>query len=289
MIDDFLKDVKLRNSKKTYKTYHSFLIPFEKWLKKNNKSFNDCSYRDVYDYIEGKEDWGKATKRYLITVVKQLFKWYSARIPMGVTTDELRHAFQEKQRAEQIITMKYPSQLKGSFGEKRKGLSMDELKRLLEKAEHYDKLLIYILSYFAFRKSELIWLSKNLNKIDFKKKRIDFLGSKTYEVRFLYFNDYVSKLLGEYIKKPVKRYYELNNRLRRYNKFMSFPIYPHIFRGTFNSHMRRVLKDDTLTKILMGHKVKKSDMTARYDDKEMLGEDIKIAMQDLHYMKDLRI
>lgn len=288
ILNGYLDDLKLTRSVSTFETYGFLLKPFDAWLKTKGKSLNDCSYTDAYAFLDTQE-WSNYTKNMFITILKQMFRWYSVRITVGGTPEEQKRVLEEKQRCDLIYAMRYPTKLKyQDRDEKIKGLILPELSTLLSKANKKDRVRIYLLAYFGFRKGEFIRYVREEN-IDFGVGRIKFVRSKTYEIQYLYFNEYVGGLLREYLKDPVTIERELNTMLSKYTYVLNFHLYPHIFRGTFNSQMRAVVKDNLFVKLLMGHRVKKQDMTLKYTDKRMLDNILCDIMLNHHYMNGLLV
>ena len=286
MIEEFLKETKVVRSFETYRTYGFLLRPFEDWLKTNGKSEDICTYNDIYDYIKHKKEWSNQTKWSFLNTVRQFFKYYRNHMPIGYTKDELKKAFADRQRADLIVDMKYPSYLRRIEKTKKMVLTADELGKFLGMAEGEDYVIIYLLAYFGMRKSELMKITgKN---IDFPKGMLTIPTAKTYGTRKLFFNPYVSGLIREYLKVRVTSVSYFNNMLNRYSEGMGITLFPHMFRHTFATEMARRLKGEAygslVLKKLLGHTV--SDATDIYTD--VSEDDIRKAMLELHYMNGIK-
>lgn len=286
MLKDFLADIKTVRSPDTHRTYGYLLNPFERWLKEEHKSLEICTYSDVYAYLESHKAWARQTKGQLIIVVKQYFRWYRGRIPMGVTTEEIRQAFTERQRTDQLIEMRFPTYMKRGETSKKKALTLPELKSLLDiMYKKNDYIIVYLLAYFGMRKSELIRIKAK--DINFNKGEIKIMGAKTYRIRKSYFNPGVGKLLREFlnITYTADTY---NKLLYKYSAKLKIKIFPHMFRHTFITEMIRSVENphnNIIIKRLVGHTVE--DITDQYI--EVSENELKNAMLKSHYMADLPV
>jgi integrase len=286
MLKEFLAEMKIVRSMDTYLTCGYLLNPLEDWLKSNKSSLEKCTYNDIYAYLESRKDWSNSTKWRLISTVKALFKWYRNHIPIGTTAEELRRAFTDKQRADLIVDMKYPSSLRRAEPVKKMVLTLDELQQLLDIADKEDYPTIYIFAYFGMRKSELTKINKSKKRIDGNKLVIE--TAKTYKTRVLYFNDYVGELLKRFMTLNITSSAYFNNMLNKYSKRLKIRIFPHAFRHTFINEMTEKLKNEAksslILKKIVGHTV--SDVTEGY--KNVSEAEIKKAMGILHYMNAIK-
>lgn len=291
MLKQYLDEIKTLRSFETFKTYSALLLPFEKWLMENNKSLTNCTYTDVYAYLKEHDKWSMRTCSMVIVVIKNYFTWYRNKIPMGATTEDLKIAFSDKQRADQLVEMAIPSYLKREEEKKKMALDMNELEELLDMIDvrsHY--VCIYLLAYFGLRKSELAAINKNKGKdIDFKGRFVKIRTAKTYAIRKIYFSQYVGSLLKEFLKIKITSTAFFNNMINIYARKMNIRIFPHAFRHTFVTQMTGCLKDiphsDTIIKTLSGHTL--SDMTQKYT--EITDEELKDAMIKFHYMNKISV
>jgi len=74
---------------------------------------------------------------------------------------------------------------------------------------------------------------------------------------------------------------------------LGFRIHPHMFRNTFISNQRIALSNKVtdvkfIIDCLTGHKPSKT-MFDLYTDKKVFEDELRKSMQELHYMKDLKI
>jgi integrase len=279
----YLEEVKNTRSKPTYETYKFLLSPFDEYLQKNGKSIDAFENVDLVQYLKDRHDLGKYTRRQILLKVKTYIRKSLNEINYGATTDEMRVALNRQATLNRILDVRMLSFLKGSDGEeKKKSLTVEELKQLLDYANKEDKIHIYLLAYFGLRISEYL----NITDVDYRVKKITFKSAKTYKLRSLYFTDYVGILL----KKSEGRSFsakELNHRLYKYD-CMGFRVHPHMFRHTFITQMRKSLYGKVrdpkyVLKVLCGHSVR-GDMTDLYTDPEDFNKECKQAMTEFHYM-----
>jgi len=285
---EFLEWVKQRRSRNTYETYYYLLLPFHRWMREKRLTVDTVTDRDIYAYLNSR-DWSNSQKNKFIAVIKKFFDWYSRRIPIN---DPIEYQRQMARIAciKEDITF-YPPILTG----RKNALTYDELVKLLRVASEGDRPTIYLLAYFGLRKSELFSLTPDdlipeMNAVDISKVKLGKTKQARTEKLRLYYNDYVKEVVfPAYFEDPIRCPKTFNARLVKYSKILGFRLFPHQLRGTFNTEMRRILEDDILLKVLMGHTVKRSDMTARYLSDDYLEEEKRKAMIDFHYMTGLRM
>ena len=296
-IQSYLNALDSKKRKDTILNIGYLLQPFERWLESEDYSLSTIDDTEVTEYCDYKikcGDWIEESANQLITVLKKYYKWRSARIEIGVTPDEIKATLQERQRAERIIDMnRYATQER----ERTKGLPIDAIIKLLEimKSNKEDYAQIAPIFYFGWRRKEQASMDATNNKrgitelatakIDFSKHMIMLMTGKRYVLRTLFFNKNMGRILKYGITNNCYRVgdiRELNWTIERYDKDMGLHLYPKMGRESFDTHMRPILRDDMLLKIILGHSIGKKDMTARYGEWNDL---IKNAMQNKHYLE----
>lgn len=288
MLRKYLRQIEAERRKDTYRTYAVLLSSFDNWLRKQNKSIENCEREDIVAYLKKKDNWTKKTGETFLTIVKTFLRWYLRKIPNPTTIPELRNYNMIRNRIEDILDLRYPTSIEKIPREKKKeALTIDEVKRLLKilkKRSREDYLFTYILLYLGLRKTELLGIGKR-TEIDLRKNKLKVLIAKTeYGIRTLYFNNYVKRLLKEYLKNPVRDPWVFNNKLKRYSRIMGFRVYPHMLRNTFRTAQIKRIGREVLVDRLMGHAPK--SMGEHYT--KISDEEIKEAMTTLHYMKNIR-
>jgi len=306
LLDEFLNHIKRTRKAGTHEFYKSTLGPLQRWLEGKGKSLETCTEDDIHNYLDqarvevfkGKKKWEKSSKNACITALKRFTRWYSKRIPIGVTLDEVRNTLAAQQRAMQIQTM---DRFRGPKSKKRKALTLDEVKKLLNAArgkvrgEDYDR--IYMLAYLGLRKGEL----GRIMEIDPKRRRMVVLTEKVDMPRTLYYNDIVADILRRHPKGFKDHPSTYNAMLKKYTKILGFRPLPKMFRATaetefqrsIQSHLMREAKIesdlmllpirvDLIVKTILGHTTQ-AEISGVYT--EVREEDIKRAMLEWHWMK----
>lgn len=295
-IESYTRVLRNKKRKDTIENIGHLLFPFDRWLNLNGYQLSEIDDKEVTEYCNHKikrKEWIPDSANQFISILKKYFKWRAARIEPGVSTEDLRRTLQERQRAERIIGMnRYVTEER----ERTKGLTIDKIAELFDVVEStpdYPK--VVSIFYFGWRRKEQASLDPQNHKqgiaelspakVDFRNRRIRLMTGKSYVLRTLYFSTEMGRILKQgmndnsfRINEDVR---EINWMLERYDKDMGLHLYPKMGRESFDTHMRPLLRDDILLKIILGHKVRKSDMTARYAD---WNEEIKTAMQQKHYL-----
>jgi integrase len=267
---DFLNDLNAADRGSTAQTYGYLWRPFARWMVEHGRDAERFTVADVKEYLASWSDVSDSTKNVYLAVVKRFAKWHRAR-----TAD-----VQERMRLEQIcgIIRFKPTKLI-----KRKALSLEELKLLIDVAKDKDSCLIYLLSYLGLRIGE----AGTIHDVDFERGRLIVVTEKTKAERILYFNAECGRVLKLAIE---KRWFclkpgSLGRRLKCYNSMLTgIRLTPKSCRHTFNTWMRGRIPDPLL-RILMGHTERSiSDTyTTAFEDQ------IRDAMTSRHYLADFRV
>ena len=296
-IDSYINSLEQKKRKDTIENIGNLLVPFERWLDGKGYSISEIDDSEITEYCDYKikrKAWIHVSAHQFISIIKKYFRWKAGRIEIGVTPDEIKRTLQERQRGERIIEMeRYVTE----ENERKKGLTIEQIAELFEivKSNKTDYPGVVSNFYFGWRKKEQASLDpENCRdgltelspaKIDFRERRIRLMTGKRYVLRTLFFSKEMGKILKQGIKNDSfhinEDVREINWMLERYDKEMGLHLYPKMGRESFDTHMRPILKDDILLKVILGHKVRSSDMTARYADWEA---EIKAAMQEKHYL-----
>lgn len=303
LLDEFLSHIKRTRKAGTHEFYKSTLEPLQRWLEGRKKSLETCTTDDVYDYLDqvrvevfkGKKKWEKSSKNALITSLKRFTRWYSKRIPIGVTLDEVRSTLAAQQRAMQIQTM---DRFRGPKSKKRKALTLDEVRKLLNAArareKDYDR--IYMLAYLGLRKGEL----GRIMEIDPKRRRMVVLTEKVDVPRTLYYNDIVADTLRRHPKGFKDHPSTYNAMLKKYTKIIGFRVLPKMFRATAETEFQRSIQShlmkeaktesdlmllpvrvDLIVKTILGHTTQ-AEISGVYT--EVREGDIKRSMIEWHWL-----
>ena len=245
-----------------------------------NKPLEDLKDDEILDYLQ-KRDLSICSKKTILAVLKSFFAFCRANIERGISIEEIRQELTIRQRYDKIINLKIPHFLKGNAEKEKQRIYLNDLKKILSVADKKDRDIIILLSYFGFRKSELLGIK--FENINFNENKIRIQTAKTKIWRNLYFINKIKPILRRFMMeyKHNLRYDSINSFLLKYRHIIGFRIYPHLFRHLFNTEMRKQLNNDYLIKKLMGHSNK--DMTDLYTD--VSEEEIKEAMQKKHYLK----
>lgn len=256
----------------------------------------DSTKQTIYDYFADRSDLSANSKSTYLAILKAFFKWMDANIDDGVTPDDLRDALRRHKQYKNILLIRREDYKVDEVS----AFTLDELAGILT-ASHPNPMhhgLMYLLAYFGMRKAALLDLQiENINIGEQYITRPDTVGSHKNMPAKLYFDDRTLEVIETLIDGRDAGYLVFGNNpncrmsdstpntiCRRYGGLLGIDINPHRFRHTFNTHMRRALNDDLLLKRLMGHSIK-GDMTGVYDTE--IDEEIRHAMVELHYMRDL--
>lgn len=285
---------------KTAMMYKFHLKKYSDYLHKLKKSLHISTAQDLQSYINSNSRWGSTIKRHCFIIVKTFFsKYYLPRIPVGVTTEELRVRLTRESEVREII--EYPIPRKESLHINR-ALTIDQLRKLLDHAKKsslLDYCVLWIYFYFGLRRIELLRMSP-IDNINWKENKMIITSgiSKTHTARTLYFNNYTRNVLIQILKVRGNRdkilpleETQINKLFSKYDKVAGMHLHPHMARYTFNTEMLKSLKGNVeideklIVRSLMGHTNQGADaMTILYAD---LVDISKSAMMQYHYMDKL--
>ena len=269
---------------------------YEQYLIDAGTSIEDSTKQTIYDYFTHREDLSANSKSTYLAILKSFFKWMDANIDDGVTPDDLRDALRRHKQYKNILLIRREDFKVAEIP----AFTLDELADIMYESQpnpmHHG--LLYLLAYFGMRKAALLDLQiEHINIDEQFITRPDTVGTHKNMPAKLYFDDRTRETIETLIDGRDVGYLVFGNNpnvrmsdstpntiCRRYGGLLGIDINPHRFRHTFNTHMRRALNDDMLLKRLMGHSIK-GDMTGVYDTE--IDEEIRHAMVDLHYMREL--
>jgi len=120
MLKKYLRQVEAERRKDTYRTYAVLLSSFDNWLRKQNKSIENCEREDIVAYLKKKDNWTKKTGETFLTIVKTFLRWYLRKIPNPTTIPELRNYNMIRNRIEDILDLRYPTSIEKIPREKKK-------------------------------------------------------------------------------------------------------------------------------------------------------------------------
>jgi integrase len=286
---------------RTVKQYLNILGHFIDYLHEQDKSINQVTTKDVQQYLKSKTDiWGYNARTHFLLILKSFMsKFFLDQIPIGISVDEIRYRMQIEHNVKAILN--YPLPIRETVL-KPKALPLSEIRTLLaevRKLDTVDHNIIYLLFYTGMRRSELMFLNPQ-NNINWHDNYIRITPdiSKTSSERILYFNLPVRRMLISILreygsrKRLIRGNDEtfLNKVFRRYDDILDKHIHvtPHMCRHSFITEMQKSIRGKTeldesiIIKLLVGHNIKLSDMTAYYTD---YTTDLKNAMLRYHYLQ----
>lgn len=286
LLDEFLNK-KYQYKRPSYYHAKSLITPFLNFLrKKASKDLSNFDEDEIVLYLlEERSDLTSYTRKQILHEIRRFVRWF-----YGHKVDANDEA-EQRLRLMRITDIRLPKMLQEGG---RKALTLKELERLLETAKIWDERdfhVLYLLGYFGFRPIELekdAEISKQkqesgIKDIDWNAQSIEVVGGRTKRLRLLFFDDTTAGIL---LKAMEKNWRALpHERAIKYKTlFEDIDFIPYCLRHTFNTHMRKRIKD-RLLKVLMGHTTK--DMTDYYDD--AFRNEIKEAMISKHYYKSVNL
>lgn len=265
--DPFIADYARRERHKTALTYYKLLSQFERWL--GMRGMEDFSREHVLEFLEGQR-WSNSSKNLFLTAIRGWAKDEKGRLP--------RNDWDGLQRLEHIINTKGYKIRR----ERKPALSLEQISDLFSVMDPDTSSLFWILLWFNFRVGEL----KLIKAIDWEKGKLEVENEKAGGTRILFFDEYTARILRHAVDKGLLDLPDIKiwKMLRKYSGFVApAKLTPHVCRHCFNAHMRNILRDDGLLRVLMGHTDK--SMTDVYD--WTFEEEIRTAMLENHYLKKL--
>lgn len=288
-IDQFLED---RPRSGSYRDLCSDLLrPFRKWL-------GDRDLSEGWVKRHAKERYKKpSSHNTFLAVMKSFADWKMKRL----SQDDLKAYIRDRQTLELIKDIRRE---KVVMRLERKELSDDELRKVFGSLEGVGFSGLWCLAWFGVRPGELVGLDiKDINKKsddylpDSLSKElgrdeycVKFLTEKTVVERATFMDGFTKGHLERFIKSGLGYKFLYDTCVDLQGK-IGADFTPKWFRSTFQTKMQRALTEsgtpmvklDLLVKVMSGHTVGQ-DITSVYTD---YGNDIKRAMTELHFMKQL--
>lgn len=277
IFDSFIGDFARREKHRTALTYHKLLGQFEGWLGENYPG--DFDEEHVLEFLEGR-DWSNASRNCFLAAIRGWAKNAKSKIPSGTTLEEIQRGRDTEKRMDRIIILKDYTVRR----EKKPALSLEQISDLFSVMDPDISSIFWVLLWFNFRVGEL----KLIKAIDWGKGRLEVENEKVGGTRILFFDEYTARILRHASDKGLLDLPNIKiwKMLRKYSGFVApAKLTPHTCRHTFNTHMRNILKDDGLLRVLMGHTDR--SMTDTYD--WAFEEEIRMAMVENHYLKKLEV
>jgi len=277
---DFLTDYERRGKISTAKAYKSVLNQFNLWLQVhgNQDNFDD---KDVIVFLDNRPEWSDQARNLLIIALRGWAKQQKARVPAGITLEEMQRGREAEKRFDRLIAIKgYTVHVSEKIA-----LTLDQLKKLFVAMDADTATLFWILVWFGVRLNEL----KRIERINWEQKYLVIGTEKTPGHRTLYFDDYTAKLLHHAIESGLLAWHgqKIWARLKYYStEIEPIKLTPHLARHCFASFFAPIINTefpgdrDTL-RIMLGHTP--ADVTGIY----IHSARIRDLMQNKHFLKPL--
>lgn len=285
-VKQFLKESSFAG---TTRNYYSYLL--KKFIRDIGGELSEDSVRTFKNGYKVKSSGNTALR-----VLRSFAGWKRNKIP-PIGEERMMQRF----KMDQILGVKGS---KVVMRLERKELAMDELRVILGSIDGVKFSGIWILAWFGSRPGELVELG--INDINKKPDKylppelakslgpddycVKFLTEKTVVERAVFMDGFTKRHLTNFIKSGFG-YPFLYRTCTDLREKVGVKFSPKWFRSTVQTKMQRALmaakvpmvKLDLLVKVMVGHTIG-GDITGIYTD---FGADIKRAMTDLHFMKQL--
>lgn len=280
-VDEFIESIiSKRGEKSVAKPYRHLLKKFEEWLMGRGKTIEDFTVSDVDLFMSTFEKPG--TANVFLAAIREYVKF---RVQSAVTDEDFIREDRKYHSLQMIKYRKVPRRIK------RESLSLDELETLLELTSEDEAVHAGVVTsfYFGWRPIEGTVKLRSA-EIDWKNRFIKIETAKAGHERLLPWHDAITSYLKTWYKVTEKiaklKYPEewLTKQLKKYSKFFDIPITAKTGRKTFETMFKKARVEQWMIDFLMGHTVKVPD---RYSDWIELLEDLRIVMEEQHYLLTL--
>ena len=297
IIDQYISYVSSNRRKSSAEIYSWHLQKFTQYLLSCKTNLHESKITDIIQYIQSNKKWSATTTNHCVTILKMFYKWYSNKIPIGISSEELRQTLQRQREINEIIEYKLKRQ---SHKTENKALSLDETKMLLDEVKKQNELdysILWIFFYFGIRRGEFLALNPTKHII-WSKNYVHLTGdiTKNYTDRDIYFNIFTRERLIYILDNKGSRdrlfvcddETYLNRIFSKYDYVLNRHIFPHAARHTFSTLMQMSIRGKLkvnemfVIKTLMGHS--SGDMTQRYTGIDLIQSEAKRAMLEFHYL-----
>lgn len=301
LIEQYINYISSNRRKSSVKIYSWHLEKFAQYLSSQHTNLHNAKITDIIQYTQYNKKWDTTTTRHATTIIKMFYKWYLNKIPIGISTEEVRHTLQREREIREILDHKLQHNLHRT---ENKALQLNEVKMLLEEVKRQNELdycILWVFFYFGIRKGEFLSLNPTKHII-WSENKIHLTGdiTKNYLDRDICFNNYTRERL-KYIllnKGSRDRLFVcdnetyLNTIFSKYDYVLNRHIFPHAARHTFNTQMLQSLKNKMkvdeiiIVKNLMGHS--SNDMSIRYLSVDLIQKESKVAIIQYHYLLHIK-
>lgn len=269
-------------------TYEHLLNPLYRWLAAKGKLPNFTA-GDVEEYISSNE-CGLEKPSSKCRLLDATRRWVSEELD-HLETPTSQEGFMKyvvtQDRLKRIARVTRP---RVPLRANRKALTIEEIRALLTGAKFRDRCVSYLYLYTGVRPSELLEGIKKTEPVD-GHWRVTVYSSKTDSERVLFIPSDVKALLDRARKAGWLDlgYEAIRRRVKKYDALVGIHLTPHVFRHTFQTHMRNVLNDTALVAALMGHFSKSEHTLYKTTDiyDSTFESEIQEAMINKHYMNDI--
>lgn len=270
IFDPYLNDFLRRGKERTALVYSKLSRQFLDWLERRGLSTFDRG--EVLEFLEEqrrkeRRPWSAATCNLFLAFLRG---W--ARFSRGYAEDGREQA--RLSRLEGIRGYSVQRRERGA-------LTLEQISDLLAIMNPDTKALLWLLLWFGVRVGEL----GLIQSIDWERGRLVVETEKVGGTRPLYFDGYTGRVLRYAQERDLLDLpgIEVWRRFRRYSPYCSpVRLTPHVCRHTFATYFAPLVPRDVLRRML-GHGPRETtDLYVHPGE-----EEIRRAMQELHYLKPL--
>ena len=270
---DYLGDHERRNKLKTAQVYRSALRQFNIWLETQDK--RDFDDKDITTFLDERLDLANESKNTLLKALKGWAKYARARVPVGVTFEQMQQGRELEKKCDRIIGIKSYT----VYTPEKVALSLEQIRSLFDVLDSDIATIFWILLWFGLRLNEI----KRIQGVNWEEKSIVIATEKTLGHRTLYFDDYTAKILHHAIDSGLLAWHgqKIWAKLKYYSSVVEpAKLTPHLARHCFASHFVNNVTRDEL-RIMLGHR--SDDCTGIYVHPAQ--ERIRDIMQNKHFLK----